>query len=154
MSAPATTADRFWRKVSRRTNSECWPWEGTMRSNGYGVFWSGHKLQRAHRVAWELHSGETVPEGKLILHSCDNRRCCNPTHLRPGTAQDNADDWGQRVRGTAKLDKVQVSNIRRSLSRGEEGVKPMARRFGIDPGTVRAIRDGRTWKWLREVQGP
>jgi hypothetical protein len=39
-----------------------------------------------------------IPEGKLILHKCDNRTCCNPDHLFTGSHQDNLDDMISKVR--------------------------------------------------------
>lgn len=46
----------------------------------------------------EIWSGQDVPDGMHILHSCDNPRCCNPEHLRIGTHQDNMNDKVSRGR--------------------------------------------------------
>jgi len=45
-----------------------------------------------HRLAWALHHGSDPDPGLLILHRCNNPRCCNPEHLYQGTHQDNYDD--------------------------------------------------------------
>lgn len=52
-------------------------------------------MYRAHRVAYILTKGD-IPDGLLILHSCGNRRCCNPAHLRQGTQSENVkQEWDQ-----------------------------------------------------------
>ena len=52
---------------------------------------------RANRFVLEQTSGVTL--GALnALHTCDNRRCIEPTHLYAGTAQQNSDDMVERNR--------------------------------------------------------
>jgi hypothetical protein len=70
---------RFWLKV-QKTDS-CWLWIGAM-SGGYGAFRVfGQNQVQAHRVAYELLVG-SIPEGHHVHHICENRRCCNPAHLK------------------------------------------------------------------------
>lgn len=89
--------ERFWSKVDRSAGENaCWPWVGTV-SNGYGKFWLDGRPQWAHRVALSLHLGR--PLAGQALHSCpdgDNPLCCNPSHLREGTSQDNSQDAKER----------------------------------------------------------
>jgi len=84
--------ERFWKKVDKRSPDECWEWKGWRTGrNGYGQFIiQGHRF-RAHRVAWELSTGIS-PNGLLVCHHCDNKPCCNPSHLFLGTVSDNARD--------------------------------------------------------------
>ena len=75
---------RFWNKVDLSAGPDgCWPWLAA-RARGYGRFlWDG-KLRQAHQVAYELVTGE--PLGALHLgHTCHNKPCCNPQHLRTTT---------------------------------------------------------------------
>lgn len=41
-----------------------------------------------YRILYE-HTKGTIPEGKYLLHSCDNKHCVNPDHLEPGTQRNN-----------------------------------------------------------------
>lgn len=88
---------KFWERVNVQGQHECWEWLGHLNRYGYGQVKHQRKTRTAHRVMWFLIHG-SFPES-LILHSCDNRKCVNPNHLRLGSAQDNVDDREQRNRG-------------------------------------------------------
>lgn len=90
-----TTEERFWEKVDK--TGECWPWTACIERNGYGSFHVGGRRKWAHRVSYELNVGP-IPSGEYVLHSCDNRRCVNPAHLRVGTHADNMRDMVDRGR--------------------------------------------------------
>jgi hypothetical protein len=95
---------RFWSKVVWRDDG-CWEWTGmrikssraTRNGSGYGYLWLEGKMVRAHRLAYELFVGP-IPDGALVLHSCDRPWCVNPEHLRVGTHSDNARDCVERQR--------------------------------------------------------
>lgn len=84
-------ADRFWPKVQINGPDDCWPWLASVHGGGYGQVSSGGRggtMLTAHRVAWELTRGP-IPEGLVVDHLCNNRRCCNPDHLKPCTDREN-----------------------------------------------------------------
>jgi hypothetical protein len=87
--------DPFWNQV-QRTN-DCWWWMGSKMSHGYGGFWDGTKQHYTHRYSWEFFNGP-IPANRVIMHTCDNRACVNPQHLRCGTQEDNVHDMIDKQR--------------------------------------------------------
>ncbi len=144
--SPADIA-RFWSHVEVRGPRECWPWTGGTSSRGYGRFSVGGRLHTASRVAYELHHG---PLGAAeARHTCDNPPCCNPTHLIPGTHEQNMGDMAVRGRvATRKLTVEQVRDIR--ARHAAVGTNALAREHGVTPSNVSQIVHRRTW---RHVEG-
>jgi hypothetical protein len=59
---PGQDSERFWAKVDRRADGECWPWKGTMLNTGYGQFVAQGRKYMAHRYAYEFTFGP-IPQG-------------------------------------------------------------------------------------------
>ena len=84
--------------ITDMTDDGCWLTDLAPRHNGYvPIQYKGRRVY-IHRLAWELFNAEPIPDGLYVLHSCDNPGCCNPNHLRVGTAADNANDRETRGR--------------------------------------------------------
>lgn len=92
---PATSLERFWAKVTKTEG--CWEWTGARTSRGYGNVWQGNRSTLAHRVSWTVHFG-SIPEGKHVLHHCDNPPCVKPEHLFLGDHYANMRDCRQKGR--------------------------------------------------------
>lgn len=99
--------DRFWEKVVKgATPDECWGWTGST-ALGYGCLTVGNRIDRTKKrttinvLSWRINVGP-IPEGKWVLHHCDNRLCCNPRHLYLGTAVENGRDARLRQRHPEK----------------------------------------------------
>lgn len=99
-------ADTFWSHVEKKA-SGCWEWSRSRTPQGYGQLVFRRLLTGAHRVAYTIAKGE-IPEGMLILHSCDNPPCCNPDHLRAGTQKENGKDMKARKRCEAAWEKRRI----------------------------------------------
>ncbi len=92
--------DKFWSRVAIKSPNECWFWtkgKTGKPGNYYGRARYEPYGSMAHRVSYAITKG-SIPEGKHILHSCDNGLCCNPNHLRVGTPADNMRDKVERGR--------------------------------------------------------
>lgn len=109
------------------------------------------RLVYAHRAALEATLGRPLGAGLFALHSCHQRSCCNPAHLREGTQLDNmADMWAARRGahgergGNAKLTAADVAEIRGLLAQGFMQ-REVAAKIGTTRANISAIAIGRSW---------
>jgi hypothetical protein len=142
---------KFWDRVNKGKENECWNWAGSTTNSGYGQLWIDGIHITAHILSWKITRKHNVPEGKCILHLCHNRLCCNPHHLYCGTYLDNAID---RVNnnskfslGTPKLYEGEIWLIRR-LKKPIGGrirvqyqfpIMKVAKMFKVTPSTIYRI---------------
>lgn len=148
-------ANRFWEKVDRRDLDDCWGWTGFRNKSGYGQIGIGGKLQKSHRIAWELVNG-AIPNGLLVLHKCDRPQCCNPAHLFLGTHQDNANDrsckgrgaYGEKI-GNSKLTDGDIRRIRGLYASGII-CKDIAREYGVGKTTIWSVVSRESWTHVHD----
>lgn len=137
--------------VSNRDRSEgCWEWPYCVDGSGYGLLHYLGKKMKAPQVALIL-DGRERPEWprNCTLHSCDNRLCCNPAHLRWGSNAENVADAMARSRhsfglrnGRSKLTPEMVRRIRS----GEKSCREFAEELGINRRTIQRAKTGKNWK--------
>lgn len=151
--SPRPVEERFWPKVHK--TATCWLWTGARGNNyGHGSITvrranGKHSPAFAHRVAWELAHGP-IADGQSVLHSCDNPRCVNPSHLFLGTQSANLKDAASKGRlhvprplhARRKLSEVQVAAIRGLRSSGVT-LAEIAARFGVTASCVSQIALGK-----------
>jgi 6-pyruvoyltetrahydropterin/6-carboxytetrahydropterin synthase len=137
---------------------ECWPYLGAKDEDGYGycsLRIAG--VNKAHRLLMWLRGYDI--EGRVVMHSCDNPPCCNPSHLKVSTHAENEEDKdrkGRRQKGeehyAALLTDIQVIELWKDFqTRGrEEGfVKRWEERLDlVGRGAVRNIIFGWTWNHI------
>jgi hypothetical protein len=75
----------------KKTEAGCWEWQRSLK-NGYGQWKSGRYV---HRAVFQAVFGALLP-GELVRHTCDNRRCVRPSHLRRGDKRSNFEDFRRR----------------------------------------------------------
>lgn len=150
--------ERFWRYVTASDAAQCWEWQGSLSSHGYGQLGAGKRGASplgAHRLSWEIHHGP-IPDHLFVLHECDNRRCVNPSHLFLGTCRDNAIDASAKGRvrhgeghHAAKLTREIVVLCRLHYADRTASIRELARRYGVGQQAMSDAVHGRTWATVR-----
>ena len=71
--------ERMYRRCLHNEQTDCWEFQGALNNIGYGMIRdTEHEgMRTTHRVSYEVHKGK-IPNGMCVLHTCDNRKCCNP----------------------------------------------------------------------------
>jgi hypothetical protein len=147
-------ADRFWVHVNRHGPDECWEWQAATERSGYGRLSGGRRGEKqilAHRFSYQLHNGP-IPDGLLVCHSCDNRKCCNPAHLWLGTCAENHADRNRKDRqakgetqGSAKLVASDVVAIRQMKAMGLT-LGEIAAMFSLSKNHVSRLVQKQNWR--------
>ncbi len=143
-----------WSLFDHRTGCLVWQ-RGTasyLGGNGYGSMQFLGRKRRVNRLVWMLFKGP-IPDGKWILHSCDNPPCSNIAHLSAGEPWQNRVDMvlRGRARHNIRLLPEQVRQIRSlyaTMPRGQDRQKALARQFGIAPRNICKIITGEAWGYL------
>ena len=76
----------------------CWVWQGALNTWGYGQTQYKDKQYRPHRAVYIGINGVSLEWWQQVNHLCDNRACCNPTHLFIGDHKSNKEDEISRGR--------------------------------------------------------
>lgn len=150
---------RFWSKVEKKSDDECWRWTGNFTRDGYGQVcqhfhgWGKNRKRKmwgAHRFSFILANG-FVPH--FCCHSCDNKWCVNPKHLWNGDVRSNAEDMIRKGRSTwgDKNPRAKYSNeiIRMCKILINRGWKAVDVHRGMGIGYSTAVELCRDTRWQR-----
>lgn len=155
---PKRLEKKFWKFVEKRKPYECWPYRG-YKWDGYGMYRALSDVDgkshtfRAHRLAYALTRGEPDLD-MVIMHQCNRRDCCNPSHLIEVVHRDNNEHMaacGRSLRGERNPCSVfraeQVLEIRKQIATGED-LRDIAARWGVSRTAIYLIRERKTWNHL------
>ena len=142
--------ERFWNYTKK--DGDCLAWTGCIRKDGYGAFQLNSKSHLAHRIAYQLSSGEDHI-ALCVLHKCDNRKCVKPSHLFLGSQKDNIADMvsKQRQKGAvgekhpnSKLNDMDILAIRNS----SKGSAILAADYDVARCTIHRIKSRKAWSHI------
>ena len=124
----------FWNSVKEKDPEKCWHWRGKKRNHYPRMYWSGSSTT-VHRVTFELFYGIPPQDKPYILHSCDNKSCVNPNHLRCGTSRHNAIDMRFNKKPLSLSDRdIKVVKFMKSLN---YTCQEISEKFNVDKDLIR-----------------
>lgn len=137
------------------SSDDCLTWPFARNPDGRGVAYWNCKPTGAHRQMCILAHGAPPSPKHFASHICGkgHRGCVNPRHLAWETQKQNlarrkdhgTDQTGDR-HPTAKLNTMNVLEIRRLKAEGSLNVEQAARTFKVTPGTILDVARGKSWK--------
>lgn len=133
---------------ARALSDECLLMPFAPGSHGYCSFSVKRQKTLAHRYVCERFHGRAPTAHHQAAHSCGNKTCVNPHHLRWATRKENEADKvihgtapiGEK-NGAAKLTESLAKEIRARLGSHRE----IARAFGVSSSTVGRIKRNQDW---------
>ena len=160
---PKSAIYRFNASYRKDESTGCWNWLGKSRSGAcrlYGRISVDGKYVAAHRYSWELHNNESIPDGMIVMHKCDNPSCVNPDHLALGTHQDNMDDMvakgrqskstHQRAKGEENGNSKITEKEAKEIFADDRSQRAIAKDYGITQAAVSLIKQKRTWRSIHD----
>lgn len=137
---------RFNSKYIVDEETGCWNWQGCLNKGGYGLFSHYKRSFLAHRFSYEYFNGPLI-KGLICCHSCHNRSCVNPNHLRQDTTLSNSIDMVVAKRQQCQILSIdEVIQIKKELQDPYIGQnKDLAHFYKVHPDTISQIKRGKNW---------
>ena len=144
---------RFISRLKILGENRCWEWQGYLNEKGYGRISYKGSLYYAHRLSYVMANNHEFSSLDIVMHTCNNPKCCNPKHLQLGTIQENNEQKrvenrfyiNPRKKRKKKFTEEQVMVIRLRLRNGH-GTWNIASDTGASTQCIRDIKNWVTWK--------
>lgn len=142
---------------SVRNESGCLEWTGPKDGCGYGTTFFQKHTYGAHILAWRCaNGGKPVPIGYVVMHSCNNPSCIEPSHLSIGTQADNMQHASKcgalsgvhRQRGSKRYNAILNEDIVlqiRLKHRDGAALRVLAEKFAVPLHCVRSVVTNKAW---------
>lgn len=150
--------DRFWAKVDKKGENDCWDWTASLNNVGYGQFYLNGKMVSSHRVSYIINHPLTIDLWEhreiCVCHKCDNPCCVNPAHLFLGSVGDNMNDKLAKGRGNqpkgenhgrSKLTEDNVREIRIKYAEGGVSQRELALKYAVSETIIGYITLRKRW---------
>jgi hypothetical protein len=133
---------------------DCIEWPFALSDNGYGRVFYKTRTRVSSQLMCELAHGSMPAPKMQAAHSCGNRKCMNPNHLRWLTRSEN--EIEKRNHGTSLLGEGNHTaklNNKSALQvyHAHGSVREIAEKFQVSRTTVSEIKSGTRWSHVTEA---
>ncbi len=132
---------KLWNKIDRKSDTECWLWQGPLNEKGHGYLSINNKFCYAHRVVWELSRKQILPGLTWIERMCKNNACCNPRHLRVNSFRGGGHPGSKLI----ESDVIDIYN----LYMAGQSQSQIANKYHIGRKTIGRIVNRETWRHVK-----
>lgn len=122
--------------------------------SGYPQIFRDGKAWILSRWVFYINFGYLPP---IVMHTCDNSLCINPSHLIAGTIKENSHDMVRKGRspkglnqytGGIKLNEEMVREIKIKLFKGQS-LMSLAKEYSVSKRLILLIKQEKRWKHLQ-----
>ncbi|MDE2100285.1 MAG: hypothetical protein KGL39_23745 [Patescibacteria group bacterium] len=142
---------------------DCWIWQGYVSEQGYPYSNKrGLVSQQIRRVVVHL-SGRDI-KGHNIEATCDNKKCCNPAHLKLSSHSKIAKKAAPSyINHPVRIEKLRQSKMHlakltmekaREIRASDEPGPVLAARYGVDKSLISSVKRNRAWREVSASSNP
>jgi hypothetical protein len=123
--------------------------------DGYPQIYRNRKSWVISRWVFYINNGYLPP---VVMHTCDNPLCINPSHLIAGNIKINSLDMVSKGRspkglnqftGGIKLTELQVREIKIKLINKTGSLRSLAKEYDVSKKNILMIKNGERWKHVQ-----